>query len=116
MRPADKYRYKFINMQWVPVGESEVLQNEERQIIQHPSSPNSGEFWMKKPISFKTVKVTHNSTSKHGNILLYTMHKYQLELVVAPVGRKMPFKIKIPETTFIAVTSYQNIQVRAPET
>ena len=40
------------------------------------------------------------------------MHKYQLELVVAPVGMKMPFKIKIPETTFIAVTSYQNIQVR----
>lgn len=68
MRPADKYRYKFINMQWVPVGESEVLQNEERQIIQHPSSPNSGEFWMKKPISFKTVKVTHNSASKHGNV------------------------------------------------
>ena len=44
-------------------------------------------------------------------ILLYTMHKYELELVVAPAGMDTPFKIKIPDTTFMAVTSYQNIQV-----
>ena len=65
MRSADKYRYKFLNLEWVRVGESELMQNEDRQIFKHPSSPNSGQFWMKKPISFKTVKISHNSTNKH---------------------------------------------------
>ena len=147
VRPADKFRYKYINMQWAHVTESEVLQNEGRQVFLHPSSPNSGEFWMRKPISFKSVKVTHNSSSVNGNvstvdcawragrciqlqlctafilhiisacspfslqILLYTMHKYQLQLEVLPAETDRPFKINIPETTFIAVTSYQNNQV-----
>ena len=65
---ADPYRYKFLNMQWVGVGESEVMQNEERQIYLHPNSPKSGQFWMKKPISFKQVKITHNSASKGNSV------------------------------------------------
>ena len=65
---ADPYRYKFLNMQWTAVGESEVMQNEERQIFRHPNSPNSGQFWMKKPISFKQVKITHNPASANGNV------------------------------------------------
>ena len=68
VRPADKFRYKYVNTQWAHVGESEVLQNEKRQVFRHPSSPNSGEFWMRKPISFKSVKVTHNSSSANGNV------------------------------------------------
>ena len=55
-------------MQWTAVGESEVMQNEERQIFRHPNSPNSGQFWMKKPISFKQVKITHNPASANGNV------------------------------------------------
>ena len=65
---ADPYRYKFLNMQWVSVGESEVMQNEDRQIYCHYNSPSTGTFWMKKPISFKSVKITHNPSSKHGNV------------------------------------------------
>ena len=66
--PADAYRYKFINMKWAVVGESEVNQNEARQTYVHSSSPNSGAFWMKKPISFRAIKITHNATSKNGNV------------------------------------------------
>ena len=72
---ADPYRYKFLNMQWVSVGESEVMQNEDRQIYLHPNSPNSGQFWMKKPISFKQVKITHNLSSSKGNVSCYTRCK-----------------------------------------
>ena len=39
------------------------------------------------------------------------MHKYQLQLEVRPAEKDKPFKIGIPETTFLAVTSYQNNQV-----
>lgn len=66
--PADGQRYKFVNMKWIRVGESEVNQNEVKQLYIHPSSPNNGAFWMKKPVSFKGVKITHFSESKHGNV------------------------------------------------
>ena len=65
---ADPYRYKFLNLQWVSVGESEMMQNEEKQIFCHPNSPNNGQFWMKKAISFKQVKITHNAFSESGNV------------------------------------------------
>ena len=65
---ADPYRYKFLNMQWSSVGESEINQNEFKQLYRHPSSPNSGAFWMKKPISFRAIKITHNPNSKNGNV------------------------------------------------
>ena len=67
---ADPFRYKFLNMKWVAVGESEVMQNEDRQIFCHPNSPNISQFWMKKPISFKQVKITHNPSSSYGNVSL----------------------------------------------
>ena len=79
--PADPYRYKFLNMQWVSVGESEVMQNEDRQIYLHPNSPNSGQFWMKKPISFKQVKITHNPSSSKGNVNCYNIiSKYKVNI------------------------------------
>ena len=65
---TDGYRYKFYGHRWVAVGESEILQNEARQVFRHPSSPNTGDFWMTKPISFKSVKITHNPSSKNGNV------------------------------------------------
>ena len=68
--PADEFRYKFIKRacSWVVARKSEVQQNEERQRYLHPMSPTTGEDWMKKPISFKQVKITHNSNSKQGNV------------------------------------------------
>ena len=65
---ADPYRYKFLDRQWVSAGESEMMQNEDKQIFCHPNSPNNGQFWMKKAISFKQVKITHNAFSESGNV------------------------------------------------
>ena len=66
--PVDNLRYKFLKMKWCAVGESDVIQNEEKQVFYHPNSPNSGQFWMQKPVSFKTIKVTNNTRSKNGNV------------------------------------------------
>lgn len=66
--PADLCRYKFLNMHWSNVGESEINQNEQKQLYRHPSSPNTGAFWMRKPISFRSIKITHSPTSKNGNV------------------------------------------------
>lgn len=68
MVPVDNYRYRYSNMTWSPAGDSDVIQNHERQIFHHPCSPTSGQFWMKRPISFKSVKITHYANSKHGNV------------------------------------------------
>ncbi len=127
--PADPYRYKFLNMKWVAVEESEVMQNEDKQIFCHPNSPSTGQIWMKKPISFKDIKVSHSTSSKHGNvgitncfadlvetniifiqILLHTMHKYVAQVVLEPAGQPA-ITIPIPNTEFIAVTAYQNSDI-----
>lgn len=65
---TDNLRYKYMNTKWCTVGESDVVHNEERQIYHHPSSPATGEVWMKKPLSFKAIKITSHIKSKHGNV------------------------------------------------
>lgn len=45
-------------------------------------------------------------------VLLHTMHKYVMEVMIETDGQT-PIVIKLPETTFIAVTSYQNSMVSA---
>lgn len=69
--PVDNQRHRYINTKWCAVGESKVQQNKERQTINHPSSPNIGQFWMNSPLSFDCVKITHYENSKHGNVSIY---------------------------------------------
>ena len=66
--PADDQRYRYINMKWCATGETEVSQSEHLQTYRHPSSPNTGQFWMKRPISFKSIKISHYPKSKNGNV------------------------------------------------
>lgn len=133
MVPVDNYRYKYTNTTWTPAGESDIVQNHERQVFHHPCSPTSGQFWMKRPISFKSIKITHYTNSKNGNvrtiilfyililnvshvlwslqILLHTMHKYVMEIIVSPIDGSQPTSLLLPETTFVAVSAYQNSEV-----
>ena len=68
---ADKYRHKFVSGEWQVLSESDILHNESRMDYTHPLSPNTGEIWMKKPISFKTLKITHHSNSNNGNVRMF---------------------------------------------
>lgn len=66
--PVDNYRYKFLNMEWTKAGNSDVSQNKDRQVYLHPESPNSGGFWMRKQISFRQLKITHNPNCKNAHV------------------------------------------------
>lgn len=56
--PADDRRYKFMQTEWLPVGKVDKKFNYRSYL--HPESPNSGAYWMEKPISFKFLKLTNN--------------------------------------------------------
>ena len=67
--PADTLRYRFIDFSWQPTGEAGAYEDMDKQVYIHPSSPNSGKFWMQNFISFKKVKITNYEDSKNGNVL-----------------------------------------------
>ncbi|CAG5129629.1 unnamed protein product, partial [Candidula unifasciata] len=112
---VDDCRYKFHNGKWMPAGKSDPEMP--RRMYIHPDSPCTGEQWAQKSISFHKLKLTNNVSDKHGFAILNSMHKYQprLHLVRAddilliPVSPFRTFVFK--ETTFIAVTAYQNDKI-----
>lgn len=133
---ADNHRFKFLNSRWLAVGSAEPQPLTVSYI--HPDSPNSGAFWMRHGVSFRKLKITNNKEkpgknasfsiqqcivvifSKCFQALLYSMHKYFLRLVVeerkfSPLEERLSAKIVLqadfPETTFVAVTAYQNEEV-----
>ncbi len=66
----DKNRYKYTKNRWIAVTVSEIDQKKEKQLYRHPNSPNTGSFWMKKPINFQSCKITHDVHSKNGHVSL----------------------------------------------
>ena len=66
--PADTNRYKFLKTRWTAVGRAEMKQIRCRYV--HPDSPNTGRFWMEKPILFKLLKLTNNRATKHNDQVL----------------------------------------------
>ncbi len=69
IEPADKYCYKYIKKSWQAAEESDVVQNENLQIFNHPVSPNLGNFWMAMPVSFSNyVMFTQRETSLEGSV------------------------------------------------
>lgn len=68
---------------------------------------------MKEPVSFAKVKLT-NKTNGTGQIMLNSLHKYEprVHLVRVGVEQRRVLTFPFPETQFIAVTAYQNEEVR----
>lgn len=62
IQPADQSRHKFIGDSWQAVGKAE------KEFVRceyvHTDSPSPGNHWMKKPVSFKVVKLTNNRNNK----------------------------------------------------
>lgn len=67
----------------------------------------SGIHWMKQVISFQKLKLTNNPNDRNGLIILNSMHKYVPRLHIVEEGKTINTFI-LDETSFIAVTSYQN--------
>eukprot|EP00795_Rhopilema_esculentum_P014303 gene14303-5341_t len=116
--PADSYRYKYHESEWLVTGKAYPDVPRSKRIHVHSESPANGAKWMSSVISFHKVKITNNSSDcKSGHIVLNSLHKYQprIHIVQAPsldgITEKDAMTFLFPETTFMAVTAYQSEQI-----
>ncbi|TSL04250.1 T-box-containing protein TBX6L [Bagarius yarrelli] len=115
MVPVDNSRYKWNNEQWEVAGKAEP-QPPFRTYI-HPDSPALGSHWMKQPISFLKLKLTNNPLDQRGHIILHSMHRYQPRFHVVQADDLYSVRWSVfqtftfPETSFTAVTVYQNTKI-----
>ncbi|XP_070205063.1 T-box transcription factor TBX6-like isoform X2 [Littorina saxatilis] len=113
--PLDDCRYKYHNSEWVVTGKAEP--HMPGRLYIHPDSPASGNHWMKQPITFHKLKLTNNNLDQNGHIILNSMHKYQPRVHVVQANDIFTMRwttfntYAFEETSFIAVTAYQNEQI-----
>ncbi|KAK3082974.1 hypothetical protein FSP39_010428 [Pinctada imbricata] len=113
--PVDDCRYKYHNSEWVVTGKAEP--HMPGRLYIHPDSPASGSHWMKQPLTFHKLKLTNNNLDQNGHIILNSMHKYQPRVHVVQANDIFTMRwnsfntYAFEETTFIAVTAYQNEQI-----
>ncbi|RXG54587.1 T-box-containing protein TBX6L [Armadillidium vulgare] len=113
--PADEYRYKFQGKEWIVAGKAEPFIPGRLYI--HPHSPASGSQWMRHSISFEKLKLTNNNLDQQGHIVVCSMHKYLPRIHIVPANDLVTLQWSVfntfsfNETTFIAVTAYQNEKI-----
>ncbi|KAL5505954.1 hypothetical protein EMCRGX_G007506 [Ephydatia muelleri] len=109
----DACKYRFSSQQWNPT-DCEVSDFPEKQRYVHPHSPAFGTQWMLCPVSFKHMKLT-NDPHRGGaeDLFLHSMCKYLPRVIVTHLSSGRSKYFSYPETTFIAVTAYQNPQLKA---
>lgn len=114
--PADTYRYKFIGKCWLPAYESDMPQHKSN-LYRHPDSPALGSKWMSQSIGFNKLKLTNSNTTSESHITLNSMHKYIPRLRIfagsdiAQMSSRKFTTFSFHETSFMAVTAYQNAGV-----
>eukprot|EP00794_Sanderia_malayensis_P003228 gene3228-3708_t len=118
MVPADNYRYKYHESEWVVTGKAYADVPRVNRTHAHPESPGNGAKWMATVVSFHKVKITNNSNgNKQGHLVLNSLHKYQprIHIVQASsldnVTEDEFMTFVFPETSFMAVTAYQSEQI-----
>uniref|UniRef100_A0A4W5NVL4 T-box domain-containing protein n=1 Tax=Hucho hucho TaxID=62062 RepID=A0A4W5NVL4_9TELE len=115
MVPVDNSRYRWNKGQWDMAGKAEP-QLPCRTYV-HPDSPTPGSFWMKQSVSFLKLKLTNHTLDQHGHIILHSMHRYIPRFSVVQADSLHSVRwghfhyFSFPETTFTAVTAYQNTKI-----
>ncbi|XP_063789084.1 T-box protein VegT-like [Pseudophryne corroboree] len=109
--PEGESRYKWRDGVWSMSGRAEP--GPPTSLYLHPESPAPGQRWMERAIGFSKIRLTNNTLSQGGQIVLQSMHRYFLRLHVIPTSHsgsppRPVSSVSFPETSFIAVTSYQN--------
>ncbi|KAM8872161.1 T-box-containing protein TBX6L-like [Synchiropus picturatus] len=115
MVPVDKFKYKWKKEQWELAGDAEP--QPPCRTYMHPDSPASGSHWMKQPLSFLKMKLTNHTLDQHGHIILHSMHRYYPRFHI--IQADSPYAVRwvsyqtfsFTETTFTAVTAYQNPKI-----
>uniref|UniRef100_A0A4W5QLK7 T-box domain-containing protein n=1 Tax=Hucho hucho TaxID=62062 RepID=A0A4W5QLK7_9TELE len=115
MVPVDNFRYRWNKGQWDMAGKAEP-QLPCRTYV-HPDSPAPGSYWMKQSVSFLKLKLTNNTLDQHGHIILHSMHHYIPRFSVVQADSLYSVRwghfhsFSFPETSFTAVTAYQNTKI-----
>ncbi|XP_029135260.1 T-box-containing protein TBX6L-like isoform X1 [Labrus bergylta] len=115
MVPVESFKYKWKKEQWEIAGKAEP--QPPCRTYMHPDSPAPGSHWMKQSLSFLKLKLTNNTLDQYGHIILHSMHRYYPRFHIAQTDspytvRWGPFQtFSFPETTFTAVTAYQNQKI-----
>lgn len=67
--PADNYRYKYHESEWLVTGKAYPDVPRSKRLHVHVESPGNGAKWMASVVSFHKVKITNNSSdSKAGHV------------------------------------------------
>uniref|UniRef100_A0A8C9ZHS4 T-box transcription factor 16 n=1 Tax=Sander lucioperca TaxID=283035 RepID=A0A8C9ZHS4_SANLU len=115
MVPVDGFRYKWNKEKWEVAGKAEP-QPPCRTYL-HPDSPAPGSHWMKQSVSFLKLKLTNNTLDQHGHIILHSMHRYHPRFHIVQADDLFSVRWSVfqtftfPETSFTAVTAYQNTKI-----
>ncbi|XP_057213220.1 T-box transcription factor 16 [Triplophysa rosa] len=115
MVPEDSLRYKWNKDKWEIAGKAEP-QPPYRTYL-HPDSPAPGSHWMKQTVSFLKLKLTNNALDQHGHIILHSMHRYHPRFHIVQADDLYSVRWSVfqtftfPETSFTAVTAYQNTKI-----
>ncbi|KAF5907336.1 T-box-containing protein TBX6L-like, partial [Clarias magur] len=113
--PEDGFRYKWNKDKWEVAGKAEP-QPPYRTYV-HPDSPAPGSHWMKQSVSFLKLKLTNNALDQHGHIILHSMHRYHPRFHIVQADDLYSVRWSVfqnftfPETSFTAVTAYQNTKI-----
>ncbi|XP_060077792.1 T-box transcription factor TBX20-like [Ylistrum balloti] len=112
-----KYRYVYHSSKWMVSGSGETMVP--NQVHHHPDSPLDASHLTSQVVSFERIKLTNSDKSRAGQVSLVSMQKFipriHVESVmtdhVAGEFEKQHFVVTFPQTSFIAVTAYQNQEV-----
>ncbi|KAI0984357.1 hypothetical protein GJ496_006959 [Pomphorhynchus laevis] len=114
---ADGHRWRFVNGEWQHGQKSNLANDTQQLLYQHPYSPNFGSFWMNQPICFSKLRLTNRGVANdYEKVTLNSLHRYVPELVITKVEGNTEQHIsavEFPLAEFIAVTAYQNERVTA---
>ncbi|EFP03381.1 hypothetical protein CRE_09496 [Caenorhabditis remanei] len=108
---VDKNRYQFLRNKWNVFGKSDEVRH--IKVEQHLDGWRAGSYWMTKPVSFEHVKITNNPDLKKSNtFVLQSMHKFKPVIGVQKMGDSKIEGFRLDVTEFMAVTAYQNNDIK----
>ena len=76
--PADNYRYKYHESEWLVTGKAYPDVPRSKRLYSHPESPGNGAKWMAAVVSFHKLKLTNNTSQEsagHVSASFYLVKK-----------------------------------------
>ncbi|XP_012935666.1 T-box transcription factor TBX20 [Aplysia californica] len=112
-----KHRYIYHSSRWIVSGSGDALPSPPVHVT--PDGPISGQAICSQIVSFERLKLTNSDAGKPGQVSLASMQKFQPQVRIEEVcvegqeeGKKTEsYSILFPQTSFMAVTAYQNQQI-----